>query len=113
MQRSPHNTVDIQERIREFKERFGRAPGPVDRIFFDTPSQSQVILQISGAMKAARIDPAFIYAFQKTGLLAVSENMDFLIGVDLQMWQDAVDVYRQEQLLLTATHITTGEPHAE
>ena len=80
--------------MREFRHRFGRDPGPTDRIFFEAPNQSQVIEKISLAMEAAKIDPAHVYAFKKTGLIVVSENMDFLTGPDLMVWTTAVDEYR-------------------
>lgn len=91
---SPLTAAIIQDRVREFRKRFGREPGHGDRIFFEAPTQDLVIEKITLAMKAAHIDPAHIYAFKKTGLIVVSENMDFLTGEDLNMWLAAIDEYR-------------------
>jgi len=92
------NRAFIQLRLDEFRKRFNREPGPADRVFFQAPSQEELIKQLLASMKKAQVDPAFIYAFNKTGLIVVSENMDFLTGDDLQMWQEAVDEYRTSQV---------------
>lgn len=110
-QQSSHSRIIFEDRLKEFRQRFCREPGPADRIFFEQPTQQLVIEKITEAMTSAKIDPAFIYAFQKTGLLMASENMYFLTGEDLQKWQDAVDDYREQQKLLAT--VSTGEPHAE
>jgi hypothetical protein len=92
----PRQQLTIEERIREFEKRFDRHPGPADRIFLEASSQQDILDKVSAAMTAAGIDPAFIYAFQKTGLIVASENMDFLTGRDLMVWTAAVDEYRSE-----------------
>lgn len=94
--KNPIAQAIIEERVKEFRERFGREPGDNDRIFFQTPSQQEVIDKVSIAMRAAKIDPAFIYAFQKTGLIVVVENMSVLTGEDLQLFMKAIDEYRSE-----------------
>jgi outer membrane protein TolC len=94
----------LQQRLEQFKQRFGREPGQADRVFFQAPSLDAAVDGISKAMESSEIDPAFVYAFRKTGLIVVSENMAELTGAELQVFQDAADEYR---------NIKTGEQHAE
>lgn len=97
------NTI-LQQRLEQFKQRFRRNPVQADGVFFQAENVETVVKNVSKAMESSGLDPAFIYAFQKTGLIVVSENMDALTGNDLQLWQDAVDEYRSNKV---------GEQHAE
>jgi hypothetical protein len=76
-------TPELREAIREqeeaFRTKFGRPMGPGDPIFFDPsadtpqPINAEVVEQVmSEAMHAAGIDPAKIYAMQKTGFMPVA-----------------------------------------
>ena len=47
-------------------------------------------------MKAAGIDPAFIYAFEKTGLLVSEENQDLIPEKDLEEWRAAIEEYSRK-----------------
>ena len=49
-----------------------------------------------GDMKAAGLDPAFIYAFEKTGLLVSEENQHLIPEKDLEEWRSAVEEYRRK-----------------
>jgi hypothetical protein len=44
-------------------------------------------------MKLAGIDPAKIYAFEKTGRLVTEDNQDVLTEKDLIEWETAIDEY--------------------
>lgn len=48
---------------------------------------------MSQAMEAAGIDPAIIYAFQKTGRIVSEENVGQLTDAELEEWQNAIDEY--------------------
>jgi hypothetical protein len=91
----PDEAADIlEQQRRKFVERFGREPGPGDPVFFDAPPVEQVEFQMVQAMQAAGVDPAFIYAFEKTGgLLVTEQNMHLISEEDLAAWQDAIDEY--------------------
>jgi hypothetical protein len=91
----PDEAADILKQQRQkFVERFGREPGPRDPVFFDAPPVEQVEFQMVQAMQAAGVDPAFIYAFEKTGgLLVTEQNMHLISEEDLAAWQDAIDEY--------------------
>src|SRR4051794_39430156 len=56
----------LDQQRQKFVEKFGREPGPDDPIFFNAPPVEQVEFQTIQAMKKAGIDPAFIYAYEKT-----------------------------------------------
>lgn len=92
--------VDVfDKQAKKFKEKFGREPGPDDKIFFDAPTteadleeQKEQIIEI---MKEAGMPPQFIYAFQKTGRMVSEENKNLLTDIELKEWNDAVKEYRQ------------------
>jgi hypothetical protein len=91
--------ADVLRRQRQaFIERFGREPREGDPIFFD-PSAAQpqpMNLEVAEqktleAMHKAKIHPALIHAFQKTGRLLGKEGAKRLSPAELQEWQDAID----------------------
>jgi len=43
-----------------------------------------------GAMKAAGIAPAVIYAYERTGLIVTTENRALVSAADLDEWDDAI-----------------------
>lgn len=48
-------------------------------------------------MKVADLDPAFIYAFEKTELLITEQNQRLLSDQDLAEWQAAIHEYRAKR----------------
>lgn len=92
----------LREQFSAFERRFGRAPGPDDPLFFDpdldvptpiTPVKAEA--EIVGAMRAAGADPAFIYAYQQTGLILTEMNLDKVSEADRAEWDEAIDRYRR------------------
>ena len=47
-------------------------------------------------MKAAGLDPAFIYAFEKTGLLVTEQNQHLIPENDLAEWDAAIEEYERK-----------------
>ena len=47
-------------------------------------------------MKAAGLDPAFIYAFEKTGLLVTEQNQHLIPDEDLAEWDAAIEEYERK-----------------
>jgi len=99
----------IQDQLRKFREKFGRAPGPEDPIFFDPDadvpkpiSEDWLREQTIAAMAQAGIDPQKIYAYRKTGLIATEENWRLITEEDRTAWEEAVAEYDQK---------IQGEPH--
>ena len=95
---SPETVKGLNEQFRRFQEKFGRAPGRDDPIFFDPSSDvprpivDEVLDQhMLEAMHQAGVRRAIIYAYQKTGRLVTSENKKRLTKAELKKWTDAVD----------------------
>lgn len=90
----------LDHQFKLFKTKFGRDPGPNEAVFFDpdadTPqpiNPDKLEAEITRAMSLAGIEPAKIYAYKKTGLLASSENWDLLSDQDRAAWNQALDEY--------------------
>jgi hypothetical protein len=102
-----HETAEIiAQRKKLFREQFGREPGPDDPLFFDpgvaapqflsdesTDEMWKSLLQAAGD---SGIDPAIVYAMNKTGRIVTETNVHFLTDAELQEWNDAVDEYHQK-----------------
>ncbi len=84
----------IAEQKQKFIEKFGRKPGPGDKLFFDMPSVEHAEHFIAEAMRKAGVDPAIIFAFEKTGLLVTEANEHLISDVDRAEWEAAVLEYR-------------------
>ena len=101
------NTHDLAEALEAqdeaFREKFGHEPGLVDPIFFDPdadqpqfPTESQQRKAIDAMYQIillAGIDPAFAYAFRKTGRTLTEENVGSLTPTELAEWNEAIDEY--------------------
>jgi SEC-C motif len=90
---SPEVADILQQQRQRFIDKHGREPGPDDPVFFDMPPLEQVEHQTAEAMKAAGIDPAIIYAFEKTGRLVTEQNRHLLPDSALDEWQAAIEEY--------------------
>ena len=80
---SPEIAEVLNEQRRKFIEKHGREPGPNDQIFFDKPPLEHIEHQMVEAMKKAGIDPAIIYAYEKTGRIVTEQNQHLLSDSDL------------------------------
>jgi hypothetical protein len=84
----------FEEQKRKFAEKFGRQPEGSDNLFFDMPPLEHAEHFMVEAMKQAGLDPAVIYAFEKTGLLVTEANEHLISDVDRAEWEAAVLEYR-------------------
>ncbi len=84
----------IEEQKRKFVEKYGRAPAPGDNLFFDMPPLEHAEHFMVEGMKQAGLDPAIIYAFEKTGLLVTEANQHLITDMDRAKWEAAVLEYR-------------------
>jgi hypothetical protein len=102
-----HETAEIiAQQKKLFREQFGREPGPHDPLFFDpgvaTPqflsdeSTDEIWKSLLQAAGDSGIDPAIVYAMNKTGRIVTETNVHFLTDAELQEWNDAVDEYHQK-----------------
>ncbi len=87
----------IEQQQRKFQEKHDRDIGPNNKLFFDAPPLEHVVHFMVEAMKKAGLDPAIIYAFEKTGLLVTEENQHLLSEKDLAEWEAAIDAYEAHQ----------------
>jgi len=95
----------IAQQKKLFREQFGRDPGPDDPLFFDpsvvvaqflsVEAQEEVWKSLLQAAGDSEIDPAIVYAMNKTGRIVTETNAQFLTDAELQEWHYAVDEYRQ------------------
>jgi SEC-C motif len=90
---SPEVADILQAQRQKFLDRYGREPGPNDPVFFDLPHPEHVEHMMVEDMKAAGINPAFIYAFEKTGRLVTEQNQHLLPESALDEWQAAIEEY--------------------
>jgi hypothetical protein len=90
---SPEVADVLQQQRQRFVERHGREPGPDDPVFFDLPHPEHLEAMMVEDMKAAGIDPALIYAFEKTGRLVTEQNQHLLPDAALDEWQAAIEEY--------------------
>jgi hypothetical protein len=96
------HTVPIDDKMRailqhqreKFLARFGREPGPGDRIFFDAPSEEEYDEAVTTAMARAAIDPELVYAYKKTGRLVTEHNKHVVPAASLEAWDAAIEEYR-------------------
>ncbi len=81
---------------REFIAKHGREPGPDDPLFPDLPHPEHLEAMMVEDLQAAGMDPAFIYAFEKTGLLVTEQNQHLISDEDLAEWDAAIEEYERK-----------------
>lgn len=59
-------------------------------------SETDLIAIVVKRMKDAKLDPASIYAFEKTGMLVGESNLHLFSKADIKEWTDAVAEYRRK-----------------
>jgi hypothetical protein len=87
---------EVFEQVRQaFTDKHGREPGSDELLFTDLPHLEHLEAMLVGDMKSAGLDPAFIFAFEKTGLLVSEENQRLIPEKNLEEWRSAVEEYRR------------------
>jgi hypothetical protein len=94
---SPEVREALGQLRQAFIARHGREPGPHDLLFPDLPHPERLEAMMVEGMKAAGLDPAYIYAFEKTGLLVTEQNQHLIPESDLAEWGAAVEEYERKQ----------------
>ncbi len=89
--------------LEAFRKKFGRDPSPDDPIFFDPDAEEPVPLNpqqyeqdMIETMAQAGINPAFIYAFRRTGRIVTESNKHRLTEKELRRWNDAISEYEHK-----------------
>ena len=93
---SPEVRVALEQLRQAFVARHGREPRADDLLFPDMPHPEHLEATMVEDMKAAGLDPAFIYAFEKTGLLVTEENQHLIPEKDLTEWHAAIEEYARK-----------------
>ena len=68
--------------------------GEDELVFGDMGHMEHIEAAMVDLMKQAGIDPALIYAYEKTGRIVTEENKNKLTDAELAEWDEAVDEYR-------------------
>jgi len=100
---SPELEKVLKKKREAFRQKFGRDPGPEDPVFYDPDADTPQPLDADKidhlmieAMVQAGLDAAYIYAYQRTGLLVTEDNIDSLSEQDLAEWQLAIQEYEDK-----------------
>jgi hypothetical protein len=89
-------TAEVVEELRElFRADHGREPGPGDRLFEGAPSFEVVEHLTVEAMRKAGVEPALIYAFERTGLMLNARNEQMVPDADVAEWDATIDEYER------------------
>lgn len=90
----------MREQLDAFVKKFGREPGPNDPVFFDpdadTPQEwdpKKFAGEMKAALLAADLPPQIIYAYEKTGMLLLAEDLPNCSPDQQEEWEDAIDEY--------------------
>jgi hypothetical protein len=86
----------LDEQRQSFVAEHGREPGPDDLVFPNMPHPEHAEHQMIQIMKEAGIDPAIIYATEKTGRLVTEANQHLLSDMVLDEWSAAIEEYEAE-----------------
>ena len=91
----PKEVTEGFEELREaYIAKHGREP---ERVFEGAPPLELMEHWTVEAMKKAGVDPALIYAFEKTGLVLNNQkNEDKVPDTDISEWDKAIDEYEQK-----------------
>lgn len=103
---NPEMVQALEQQRQAFVAKFGREPGSRDPVFFDPDateprfwSEAQIQKmqeEICTVMLNTGIDPAYVYAYLKTGRLLTTENKCFLTRAELDEWNDAIEEFDQQ-----------------
>lgn len=94
---SPEVKAMLEQLRQAFIAKYGREPGPGDLLFPDMPHPEHLEAMMVEGMKEAGMDPAIIYAFEKTGLLVTEQNQHLISEEDLAEWGAAIDEYERKR----------------
>ena len=92
---SPDTKELLDKAMEEFRRKHGRDPYPDELIFRDLGHPEHIEAWFVDKMKEVGIDPALIYAYEKTGRIVTEKNKDYLPDVDLREWREAVEEYHR------------------
>ena len=102
---TPEGVQIVHELRARFEQKFGRAPGPGDPVFFDAQAdaagpvdQDRFDAVIIAAMEATGVGAAIIHAYRRTGMLVTELTVGYCSRDDLRRWQAALEEYEDPSL---------------
>ena len=85
----------LDKAMAEFRDKHGRDLAPDELIFQDLGHFEYIEAQMVDIIKRAGIEPAIIYAFEKTGRIVTEQNKNKIPDVELREWCEAVEEYHR------------------
>jgi hypothetical protein len=96
---------DVMEALaqvrRAFKKKFARDRRPGEPIFFDPDEDTPKLINLEkyrravvAGMRAAGVDPAHVYAFERSGYFVTEQNRELIPDRGIREWHAAVDEWR-------------------
>lgn len=103
----------IAQARKRFRDKFGRDPKKNESLYFSKHSKKTPLpltqeeidenkVAVSAALEEANVDPAFVYAYQKTGMILTEENLHLWSEGEIQEWNSAIAEY---QAISTNRHL--------
>lgn len=90
-------TIDVlKDTEQAFRAVFGRKPDRKDLVFFDTllHSERDRNRQFREAAQLSGLDPAIVFAIQRTGLIIAKDNQRLFNRAEKLEWSKAIEEYR-------------------
>jgi hypothetical protein len=78
-----------------YRKRYGRSLSEAEPVFPDPPHPEHLELLLVEELRRAGVDPALIFAFEKTGVLVTQFNQRLIREDDIAAWRAAIDEYRR------------------
>ncbi len=91
----PEFAATLAEAEQDFIKRHGRPRGR-DELLFDEAVVKEGMSYLARGMRETGVDPAYIYAFEKTGLMPTDVNRDLMSTKDVEEFNAAIDEYRAD-----------------
>lgn len=86
----------LEQQRQEYIATHGKEPDPDSPLFpaLAEKSDEEISNEMATIMEMAGSDPAYIYAFRKTGFIVTELNQHLMPDCDVQEWIAAVEEYR-------------------
>jgi hypothetical protein len=96
------DVMEALEQIRRaFKKKFGRDLRPGEPVFFDPDEDTPKLIDLEkyrravvAGMRSAGVDPAHVYAFERSGYFVTDQNRSMIPDLGLREWDAAVGEWR-------------------
>ena len=101
----PELTQVIGEQRERFVRIYGREPTKGDTFLPKIFTESEIESQTVDFLLKAKVPPEYIYAYQKTGLIVTSFNVELIPDSEIQEWNEAIEEFKKAK----ATRLVSNE----